>query len=160
IVIIADITTNAAAATPEKCIDAAGDLCALRLLGCSPWELLDHAGEEHDRDLAEGTRVAYVASTRARDLLIIPAVGDGPFAGGWVAAQTPALSPPKTKYRESQRAPSCPAFGRATVLSRPLQFSHLPECSIKPGMHTPNGCTHSVTWWDPALLNLGVQGSF
>ena len=31
---------------------------------------------EHGRDLAEGVRVAYVAATRARDLLVVPAVGD------------------------------------------------------------------------------------
>ena len=160
IVIIADITTNAAAATPDKHIDAARDICALRLLSCTPWDLMDHLSEEHDRDLAEGTRVAYVAATRARDLLIVPAVGDGPFNSGWVTALNNALYPPKARYRESQRAPSCPAFGAATVLSRPLQFSHLPESSIKPGMHTPDGCTHFVTWWDPALLNLNVQGSF
>ena len=38
------------------------------------------------RDRAEGVRVAYVAATRARDLLVIPAVGDDPFASNWEAA--------------------------------------------------------------------------
>ncbi len=31
---------------------------------------------EHERERAEGVRVAYVAATRARDLLVVPVVGD------------------------------------------------------------------------------------
>ena len=34
------------------------------------------------REAAEGVRLAYVAATRARDLLVVPAVGDGPFDRG------------------------------------------------------------------------------
>ena len=38
------------------------------------------------REQAEGVRVAYVAATRARDLLVIPAVGDEAFPdGGWLS---------------------------------------------------------------------------
>jgi ATP-dependent exoDNAse (exonuclease V) beta subunit len=44
----------------------------MRLVGCSPWDLLDHEQEERERDKAEAIRVAYVAATRARDLLVIP----------------------------------------------------------------------------------------
>ncbi len=51
-------------------------LCATRLLRCAPWELRDNESEERLRERAEGVRVAYVAATRARDLLVVPAVGD------------------------------------------------------------------------------------
>ena len=37
--------------------------------------------------------MAYVAATRARDLLVIPAVGDGPYESGWVAPLNEAIYP-------------------------------------------------------------------
>ena len=37
------------------------------------------------RDQAEGVRLAYVAATRARDLLVVPALGDEAWEGGWFA---------------------------------------------------------------------------
>lgn len=77
--ILADMTANAAQREPDKHINAEQNLCALRLMGCSPWELIEHQNEEHNRDLAEGLRIAYVAATRARDLLVVQAVGDGRF---------------------------------------------------------------------------------
>jgi ATP-dependent exoDNAse (exonuclease V) beta subunit len=160
VVILADITTNSAAGAPDVHIDAGRNLCARRLGNWSPWELMDHLNEEHDRDLAEGIRVAYVAATRARDALIVPAVGDGPFNGGWTACLNKALYPARALYRESQPPAGCPAFGTVSVLSRPLEYSHLPENSIRPGAHRPEGCAHSVTWWDPRLLDLRVEGSF
>jgi ATP-dependent exoDNAse (exonuclease V) beta subunit len=160
IVILANITVNLAAATPDAHVDAAQNLCARKLLGWTPWELTDHLNEEHDRDLAEGVRVAYVAATRARDMLVVPAVGDAPFTNGWVASLNKALYPPKERYRDSEPAPSCPRFGQASVLWRPLDYSHLPENSVKPGLVVPEGCTHHVAWWDPALLNLQVEGTF
>src|SRR5262249_38426243 len=79
IVILANISVNLAATIPDAHVDVGRNLCARKLLGWTPWDLNDHINEEHDRDLAEGIRVAYVAATRARDLLVVPAVGDGPF---------------------------------------------------------------------------------
>ena len=159
VVILADITANPAG-DPDKHIDAAQNLCALRVLGCAPGELIDFHDEEHDRDLAEGIRVAYVAGTRARDLLVVPVVGDKAFKGGWVASLNKALYPAKGQYRQSRAAPACPAFGDVSVLSRPQEYDGSEECSVKPGLHVPEGCAHSVVWWDPALFKLDVKGSF
>ena len=100
VVILANINVNAAAATPDAHVDAGRNLCARRLLGWTPWELNDHLKEEHERDLAEGVRIAYVAATRARDILVVPAAGDGPFNAGWVASLNKALYPPKEKHRD------------------------------------------------------------
>jgi ATP-dependent exoDNAse (exonuclease V) beta subunit len=163
VVILADITANAAFQQPARHIDAEQNLCAVRVAGCAPWELIDYMGVEHDRDLAEGIRLAYVAATRARDLLVIPAVGDGPFKDGWVAPLNKALYPARDAYRDANVAPLCPAFGSLSVLSRPFDAESAEsehERSVKPGLHTPDGCTHSVVWWDPALLNLQVTGNF
>ena len=72
VVILADITANLAAMNPERRVDAEKQLCAMRLIRCAPVELTRHEAEEHGRELAEGVRVAYVAATRARDLLVTP----------------------------------------------------------------------------------------
>ena len=78
------------------------------------------AGEELLRERSEGVRVAYVASTRAKDLLVVPAVGEGPFEG-WVAPLNSALYPSHSDWRKNEDAVGCPSFkGDATVLDRPL----------------------------------------
>ena len=66
VVVLADITANATAQNPGRYIDSERGLCAVRLAGWSPWDLLDHEEDELARDRAEGVRVAYVAATRAR----------------------------------------------------------------------------------------------
>jgi len=159
IVILADITANIASHSPDKHIDVAARLCAVRVLGCSPWELIDHEQEEHERDLAEGVRVAYVAATRARDLLIVPGVGDSP-RDGWLSPLNKAIYPPKSKFRSSEPAPLSPKFGEATVLKRPSDYDGMTEFSVKPGIHSAENCAHSVVWWDPSLLRLQVDVSF
>lgn len=83
IVILADITANIARREPERHVDSAKGLCAMRLADCAPAELTDHQPEELERERAEGVRVAYVAATRARDLLIVPGV-KGEEIDGWL----------------------------------------------------------------------------
>src|SRR5262245_61920235 len=77
IVILSAMTARIAQNKASKSLDPVSRLAAVRVLGCSPWELLDHEEQESARDEAEGVRVAYVAATRARDLLVVPAIGDG-----------------------------------------------------------------------------------
>ena len=81
-------------------------LAAMRILGYTPWDLLDHAPEEQQRDMAEGVRVSYVGATRARDLLVVPAVGDvvreawiqRPFASPWAKPTCPARAPRRKRH--------------------------------------------------------------
>ena len=94
VVILADITAKLAQAEPSRTIDLEQGLCALRLGGWSPHDLNVRRDLERERDRAEGERLAYVAATRARDLLVVPAVGDGPYDGGWVSPLSSALYPP------------------------------------------------------------------
>jgi ATP-dependent exoDNAse (exonuclease V) beta subunit len=159
IVILADITANAAQREADKHIDAERNLCALRLMGCSPWELLEHQDEEHDRDLAEGVRIAYVAATRARDLLVVPGVGDSPFEKGWLAALNKAIYPSRESWRKAQPAPLCPVFGDVTVLARSQEYDGSAERSVRPGLHAIEESA-SVVWWDPSILNLNVEANF
>ncbi|HXJ81636.1 MAG TPA: UvrD-helicase domain-containing protein [Candidatus Methylomirabilis sp.] len=171
VVILADITANLAAQNPGRHIDSERGLCAVRLAGWSPWDLLDHEDEEMARDRAEGVRIAYVAATRARDLLVVPAVGDDPFANGWAAAPDGwvepvqrAVYPPAPVRRSPQPAPSCPPFGEDSVVDRPDR--DMPgRDNVQPGLHLLGLASESqhpsagypVVWWDPRALTLGVR---
>ena len=76
----------------------------MKIGGWAPHELHEHEAEEVARDEAEGVRLAYVAATRARDLLVVPALGDEPWEGGWFSPLNRALYPPLDARRTRGRA--------------------------------------------------------
>ncbi len=159
VVLLADMTCKAASSQPDKYVDVDSGLAAFPVLGCRPWELIEHQDEELKRDQAEGLRLTYVAATRARDLLVVPAVGDAPREG-WLAVLNKALYPAPDRRRQALPAPGCPPFGPASVLSRPLSFDGSSESSVRPGLHQPQAGNHQVVWFDPALLDLQVPPDF
>ena len=132
----------------------------MTMLRCKPWELVANREQELAREQAEGVRVAYVAATRARDLLVIPAVGDGEFEGGWVSPLSKALYPHPLRRRLPKKAFGCPEFGESTILERPMEMLSDEESSVKPGLHKAANGDHTVVWWDPAALNLGVEPNY
>jgi ATP-dependent helicase/nuclease subunit A len=153
VVILADLTAKLSGPQgADRFVDADRHLCAQRLLGCAPWELIDAAEEERIADEQEAFRVAYVAATRARDLLVVATIGEEDRAGGWLSPLHDALYPPKERWRVSEIAPGCPKFGNSTVLNRPADQPE--EVSVKPGLHTPKVGDHPVVWFDPAVLAL------
>ncbi|MFN7922526.1 MAG: UvrD-helicase domain-containing protein [Bryobacteraceae bacterium] len=156
VVILGDMTANLAAREPDRYVDAEKRLCASRLLWCSPWELVANREEEMKRERAEGIRVAYVAATRARDLLVIPTVGDEEM-DGWLQPLNKALYPPRDKQRKSKPAAGCPEFGSTSVLQRPPDLFAHEDFSVRPGLHKPQQGEHDVVWWDPAALRLNVE---
>ncbi len=167
VVVLADITAGIAG-NPGRYVDAERGLCALRLGGWQPWDLLDHEADELARDRAEGVRVAYVAATRARDLLVVPAVGDDPFAAGWEAASDgwvspvhAAVYPSAERRRASTEAPGCPAFGDDSVLER-LDRDVPGRDNVRPGLHVfgADAARYEVTWWDPRRLALDAPRSY
>jgi ATP-dependent exoDNAse (exonuclease V) beta subunit len=158
-VILGDMTANLAAGEPDRYVDTNRRLCATRLLRCAPWELIEHEQEERAREHAEGVRVAYVAATRARDLMVVPVVGDEEL-DGWVGPLNRTVYPARQRWRDPERAPGCPEFGDASVVARPIEFDREPEFSVRPGLHQPQAGEHSVVWWDPRLLRLDVPESF
>ena len=169
VVILADVTAGIAHAEPDRYLAADRGLCAVRLAGWAPQELLENAPQEHARDVAEGVRVAYVAATRARDLLIVPAVGDDPTPGGgppmaaewWVAPLYPAIYPSEERRRKPRLAERCPKFGMDSVCERP-DHSPADETNVRPGGHCfgTGDQAYSVVWWDPRSLELGKAPSF
>ena len=96
VVILADITAHLTAREPSRWLDRPRGVCAQKLAGWSPAELLEHGGEEKQREAAEGVRIAYVAATRARDLLVVPggglrALGESAESRGWGRERRPRL---------------------------------------------------------------------
>ncbi len=157
VVVLADPTCRATRETPTRHVDPARDLWAEPLCGCVPQDLLDASDRELARDREEAVRLAYVAATRARDLLVVPVVGDQPVAG-WVEALNPAIYPDPIERREPQTAPACPTFGPDSVLERPTSDPRITaDVSVAPGRHRALAGGHDVVWWDPGVLDLERQ---
>jgi len=160
VVILADITANLARPTASTFLDPDARLCAQRLLGCAPWELVENEAGEVRHEHAESDRLTYVAATRARDILVVPAVGEGaPADNFWVSPLHSALFPEQDNMRQSEVAPGCPPFGERTVLARPHPTPGGAEPSVRPGLHRSIAGT-SVVWWDPAILDLEAPRDF
>jgi ATP-dependent helicase/nuclease subunit A len=158
VVILADLTAKLTGPQgADRYCDPDRRLCAQRLLYCAPWKLRDAEAEEARADEEEAWRVAYVAATRARDLLVVSTIGEEDRPGGWLSPLHHALYPPKERWRTARPAPGCPKFGSATVLNRPPDQPE--EISVKPGLHTPVTGTHEVVWFDPAALPLRAPKS-
>jgi len=157
VVLLADLTANETPSEPSRYTDPVRGLCALRLAGCAPAELLERRDEELAREREEAARVLYVAATRARDVLVVPAVGDE-RRDGWLSALAPALYPDEAQRRQpaSRQPPGCPAFGHDSVVERPARAPGR-ERSVAPGLHRPEAGPHQVVWWDPAVLTLHVE---
>jgi len=158
VVILADVTTKVARKEASRYLDKHRGICAVRIAGWSPADLLDHEATEIARDNAEGVRLAYVAATRARDLLVVPSIGDDPRAQKWeswerwwVAPLRAAIYPDPSRRRDSTPSAGCPEFGGDSVELRP-EDRERDVTNIAPGLHTfPDG-GFSVAWWDPRVL--------
>ncbi len=132
---------------------------AIPLAGCVPAELHDHRDEVLRHDREEADRLVYVAATRARELLVVPVVGDEGAeveAGkeGWLDVLRPVIFPPGAQRRDGRPAPACPPFGHDSVFERPKTARAIADDSVAPGLHRPIAGDHRVVWWDPFVLDL------
>jgi ATP-dependent exoDNAse (exonuclease V) beta subunit len=159
IVILADLTTTEVHENPSRWSAPSRRLCVQRLANCTPPELREHVAEETQCERDEAVRLLYVASTRARDVLVVPVIADE-RPEGWLAALHPAIYPPRARERrpEASQGPGTPLFGDDTVSKRPQKAKRKSD-SVMPGVHLPEAGTHRVTWWDPRLLKLGLKPS-
>lgn len=162
VVVLADLTCQLSRDDAGRYVDVSRGLCALRIGGWTPHDLHEHGAEEALRDRAEAVRIAYVAATRARDLLVVPAVGDAPWEGGWLSPLNRALYPPADRRRTAARGPGCPPFkSKDSVLERPND-EPAGNATVCPGLHAFDA-GYSVVWWDPGPgggLALGAKPSF
>ena len=156
VVILADLTCRMSRSDASRYLDPERGLCAIKIGGWAPHELHEHEALEVARDEAEGIRLAYVAATRARDLLVVPALGDEPWDGGWLHPLNDALYPSPDQRRNATRGPKCPAFkSKDTVLQRPNEETAT-STTMSPGQHV-FAENYSVVWWDPSALVLGLK---
>jgi ATP-dependent exoDNAse (exonuclease V) beta subunit len=162
IVILADLTCRLSRNDASRYLEPSRRLCAIKIGGWAPHELHEHEMEEVMRDEAEGVRLAYVAATRARDLLVVPALGDEPWDGGWLSPLNRALYPPIEVRRTPIRGPKCPAFkSKDSVLWRPNDET-ASASTVSPGLHV-FGDGYAVAWWEPGPgggLKLGEKPPF
>jgi ATP-dependent exoDNAse (exonuclease V) beta subunit len=155
VVVLADIGCKLHRANAQRHLDSARGLAAINLTGWTPLDLSEQNDLETARDRAEGVRLAYVAATRAKDLLVIPAVGDAPFEKGWAGPLSAAIYPPGLAASQV-KAPGVPAFaGRDTVLQRPRDEGPSMR-TVQPGAYEfidpMTNEPFTVVWWDPLLL--------
>jgi ATP-dependent helicase/nuclease subunit A len=157
VVVLADIACKLSLDDASRYLDPQKRLCAVRIGGWSPLDLQEHNEEEAKRDQAEGVRLAYVAATRARDLLILPAVGDGPYDKGWIRPLNRALYPPRDQWHSPSPARGVPLFkGKQTIMPDARADGQPVDDTVRPGTYQltdpQSGRPYSVTWWDPLLL--------
>lgn len=157
VVILADMTAKLRSEHADRLIDRQANACFLRLGRWTPVELAAQEAREVARDKAEGVRIAYVAATRARDLLVVPVVGDAEREGGWTSPLNAAVYP-----RAEKRAPlvalGCPTFTKDSVYSRP-DGDPASATTVSPGLHIMSTSVdpYPVVWWDPHALTLKVE---
>jgi len=158
VVVLADPCAKLTPRYVSRHIDSARALCAFPLVECTPVEVVENRQRELEDDTAEAIRTAYVAATRAQDLLVIPATADAPFEG-WLAPFSPAIYPASDRRSAAGPAEACPPFGSDTVLLRPPGTEVDP---IVPGTHmiSDGDGAYPVVWWDPSTLTLGVRPRF
>jgi ATP-dependent exoDNAse (exonuclease V) beta subunit len=157
VVVLADIACKLSLEDASRYLDTEKRLCAVRIGGWSPVELQEHNAEEAKRDEAEGVRLAYVAATRARDILVLPGVGDRPYDKGWIRPLNRALYPPRDQWQSPAPARGVPLFkGKQTIMPDARADGQPVDDTIRPGTYQladpHSGQAYSVTWWDPLLL--------
>ncbi len=159
VVVLADPTCNLAGRNPTRHVDPARGVWAEPLCGCVPHDLRDAEALELRHDREESIRLGYVAATRARDLLIVPTIGDldGRPGERWLEMLEPVVYPSFEQRRESERAPGCPEFGEDSVLERPESCGRGTTASVRPGLVRSEAGDQPVVWWDPSVLDLDVE---
>jgi ATP-dependent helicase/nuclease subunit A len=159
VVVLADMGCKLSRDDASRYLDAERRLCAFRMGEWSPRDLIEHNEQEAKRDEAEGVRLAYVAATRARDILVVPAIGDGPYQEGWLRPLNRGLYPPRDRRQSPAPARGVPLFkGKDTVLPDGRADGQQPdESTVRPGAYTlidpASNAEYTVVWWDPLLLD-------
>lgn len=137
---------------PSRFIEPEQGLAALSLAGLLPKDVADHQSEGEELERKESLRLAYVAATRAKDLLVVPSVGADAqrIARGtsWLEPVLAAVQPNPDQLDMVLPARGCPPFGSYTVGVAPGQRPPLKV--LQPGSYPGSG--YSPVWWDPNVL--------
>jgi ATP-dependent helicase/nuclease subunit A len=158
VVVLCDPTAPSKVERAYRFVDSERRLWAQKLCGASPLELVQNEAKATAHDSAELVRQAYVAATRAQDLLVVPTFGDANERNvsiGWTDILAPGLYPPNSSRRAPRPAPGCPPFGSDSVAKRSASAQASPDDSVAPGLHVTEA-GNAVVWWDPCKLKLHV----
>src|SRR5712671_3060104 len=98
VVVLCDPCAPAAPRTPSRLVDPERRVWAMPLAHCAPIELVTDRAALLERDREEVVRVAYVAATRARDVLVVPVTGDEE-PHGWLEPLNVSLYPAPLERR-------------------------------------------------------------
>lgn len=148
VVILADPTCKAVHEDGGQYVDLDSRICAHSLLGCAPWDLLDHEDAEMEAERAEADRLAYVAATRSRDLLVISGLGTKEWLDSWLTPLYDAIYPEADNMGAARVYPRF--AGKHTYIGKPERAA--PPPSIIPGWHSARAGRHEVLWMDPLVL--------
>jgi ATP-dependent helicase/nuclease subunit A len=155
VVILADPGCPLLHEQASRFVDTANDLSAFALCGAQPLPLLEAEARVLAADREEAIRLAYVAATRARDILVVPILGEGPSESAgeenWLAPLGPSIYPKRRDYRESEPGPF--GFGLDSVAKREEKTRATLSDVVRPGVVKPEVGEHRVLCWDPMLLH-------
>lgn len=159
VVMLADLCAAMRNNNATQYVDSTRELAAMALAGCAPRELLDNAALVLDEEAAEIARLTYVAATRARDLLVVTALGERPYDEGWLSPLSSAIYPGAATAALTPQPVYCNGFGAQTTIKRPDSVTT--PC-VRPGTYQFGevGASYDVAWWDPARLELGRAPRF
>jgi ATP-dependent exoDNAse (exonuclease V) beta subunit len=160
VVIVVDPSAKAENARPSRYVDSTRGLWAVPLCGAVPRELNEHAPEVKRADVAERARLLYVATTRARELLVVPGLGDGRALKWWTSPLNDVVYPERGAEPEPVVGVTL-SFGNDSVRVRnekviaAREKAGAPFSPVRPGRHRRGEL--DVTWWDPNALPLDVE---
>jgi ATP-dependent helicase/nuclease subunit A len=154
VVILAEPTANARRLKATHAVRAEQQQWFYELAGCCPVELNELAPEILEREFEESIRLTYVAATRARDLLVVPAVSEEQISDTWTSVLYPSVYPHASSLQSPREAPGCPMFASDCILDR---VSSMKDSSVHPGLHLSQTKKNRVAWWSAQNLKLGLE---
>ncbi len=158
VVILADPAAPATQREPSRYVNAERGLFATQLAGCVPLELSENRERILEEDAFESDRLLYVAATRAREMLIVPVVGDERGESTWwLSPLYPVIYPKRGRERASTPLAGAPDFSGDSVLERPAKARGYESMSVRPGVHEPELGDSKVVFWDPHALDLDKE---
>ena len=153
VVILADPRAPVVHGEPSRHVDHEARAHYATLAGCAPIELLEAREVAETRDREEATRLLYVATTRAADLLVVPIIG-ADVSDGWLAPLDVAVRPKRGKDAAWRAHPHDPPFGdlpcAADCIFDPKDGRE--RQGVRPGIARPEQGDHEVLVWDPNLV--------
>ena len=148
VVILADPTTRPLRwSGATRYADPARGISVHVLADFVPVELAENQEAADRLERQEAMRLLYVAATRARDVLVVPTIGDGVIDDSWTGPLARALIPSLPRG-DVTRLARLPIFtGDRSLLDAPDDAP-----GVRPGHHASHLDGQGVTFWDPMHL--------